>query len=514
MFFGNWPKYVEGTVDNLNAGEWWYGDSDELTYSTIYVRLDSGDGPDPDDEPVDFVIAGHSWGNYNPRGCTGDDQEFYVNGGLTNGEEKDKYCWERIESSTSNFALASEDRSGPNGGDQYWRNNCGLKTQTEAEIRYPNNDSMRIARYVTNDTEWSPCHTIPINDGTELWYGYSVYITDDPWREWCGGLRLQMWDNDFKGITLDVNMGGTSGNGCGGYDIIRGKYWKGVFDVPDNPDTPKYTYINSGIDIDDLLGTWVDLVIQIRGYTENNADTTTKLWINGQSVVNLNGLRNVIDIGSTTGMALEPLTMYHAQSLATYSGGITTWNRHYDTYGDVPRAEWQFDGRDEFRIAVQEGGKGTYNYCDVAPPIWAETPSISHPSEGETNLGTTFNASFTDFSPHRVDLQGCFPAYRMQVEVREDGEVDWETLAFSALVSSSNTVEVSGLNSNTTHQMRVRHSSYNSDTTTQYWGEWSTVIEFSTDLPTDPEPSLSLGGLEVGGNTALETDGNTDLAIP
>ena len=44
---------TEGTVDSLAVGEWDYGDSDALGFSTIYVRL--LDGADPDTKAAGYV---------------------------------------------------------------------------------------------------------------------------------------------------------------------------------------------------------------------------------------------------------------------------------------------------------------------------------------------------------------------------------------------------------------------------------------------------------------------------
>jgi hypothetical protein len=43
------------TIASLAEGEWGFGDADTLGYSTVYVRLTSPAGPDPDSEAVDYV---------------------------------------------------------------------------------------------------------------------------------------------------------------------------------------------------------------------------------------------------------------------------------------------------------------------------------------------------------------------------------------------------------------------------------------------------------------------------
>ena len=55
-----------GTMDSLAAGEWDWGDSDTLGFSTVYVRLT--DNSDPDSQADDYLTAGYvtSWGIENP----------------------------------------------------------------------------------------------------------------------------------------------------------------------------------------------------------------------------------------------------------------------------------------------------------------------------------------------------------------------------------------------------------------------------------------------------------------
>ena len=336
------------------------------------------------------------------------------------------------------------------------------------------------------ENEWTGCNRPNYNDDTEYWYGWSIYIQSDYVTETTNTDHMVMQFKNSTTIIYALYFG----------DTLNWHARRLYNDIT--------TYPIYNEDWEDEKGTWVDFVIHVVWHNTDDADAIFEVWKSGTELESVSG-SNTLPTGQSSPYF----------NLVLYETNISTegW---YDIITTPPgTSRWREFGLDEIRVT--EGAIGTYNYCDVAPPIWAETPSISHPSEGETNLGTTFNASFTDFTAHRVDLQGCYPAYKMEVEVDEDGG-DWSTLVFDSdtggAKDSSNTISVTGLSDSTTYQMRVRHSSYNSDTTTQYWGEWSTVIDFSTDLPPDPEPSLSLGGLEVGGNTALETDGNTDLAIP
>ena len=395
-------------------------------------------------------------------------------------------CSDKIEDDVS-------DRSNHTTG-QYLSEYCDWDT---AATR---NSSRRASLHISG-ANFDPCNELKTNDDTEYWIAWSIYIPINYYREYCSHMAGQIttdtsfvWAYYYGG---DNTVGDAcESNGNKGYARVR--------------HGGSMSYPNWADEWVDHEGVWTDFVLHLVLHNTDDADAISEMWVNGNPVYSYPGVKNM-PTGETKAIINLPL-LYNVYNYTGTYEPPEVWIRWYDENGDTAKPEWREEHFDEFRMA--EDTIGTKNYCDVAPPIWAENPSISHPSEGESNLATTFNASFTDFSPHRLDPQGCFPAYKMEVEVDEDGG-DWATLIFdSGEVNSSNTISVTGLSASTTYQMRVRHSSYNSDTTTQYWGEWSTVIDFSTDLPPDPEPSLSLGGLEVGGNTAVATDGNTDLAIP
>jgi hypothetical protein len=96
----------------------------------------------------------------------------------------------------------------------------------------------------------------------------------------------------------------------------------------------------------------------------------------------------------------------------------------------------------------------------------------------------------------------------MNVEVDEDGG-DWLSLVYdSGDVTSGNSDSVSGLSNNTTYQMRVRHSNYNDDTTTETWSSYSTVVDFTTGPPDAVEPSL---GMDDGGDVTVDDGGVLDI---
>jgi len=359
---------------------------------------------------------------------------------------------------------------------------------------------------------------LDIDNGTEYWIGWSQYIPADEKEQHA----------DFIAETGAFQIQSERG-------LASISYWgmdNGVYRVVRYYGTGSFKPITLANWID-LKGTWVDFVVQYTAYTSDTAGARLRYYVNG--VLKTGAWDNLQNARNST---LRPYLVWQnynwwswgdwdadVDCSTTQTGGYYNYcgcSNAVDDGSTTPECagDWTAWTRnyilDEMRINEYDGtpAQGAH-YCAVAPPIWAETPSISHPSEAETNLGTTFNASFTDFSPHRLDPQGCFPAYKMEVEVDIDGHNWTDHLDFdSGEVDSSNTISITGLAADTTYQMRVRHSSYNTPRTTQYWGEWSTVIDFSTDLPPDPEPSLSLGGLEVGGNTAVATDGNTDLAIP
>jgi hypothetical protein len=119
------------------------------------------------------------------------------------------------------------------------------------------------------------------------------------------------------------------------------------------------------------------------------------------------------------------------------------------------------------------------HYCEVASEIRAATPTITTPSQGATDVALDFTAEFSAYADHRTDAQSCFDSNATHIQIDEDGG-DWSSLVFEYNGTPVSSKQVTGLSDNDVYQIRVRHQSTNSDRSTDHWGAWSTVHDFTT----------------------------------
>jgi hypothetical protein len=121
-------------------------------------------------------------------------------------------------------------------------------------------------------------------------------------------------------------------------------------------------------------------------------------------------------------------------------------------------ADWtrdvRFDAFHAKKLTTDVTGNGDSeapgHFCEVAQEIRVNTPTISYPVEGATDVPTSFTAVFTEYVGHRADVQNCFPGYQMNVEVDATGggTPDWAGLIYDSgdtATGNSDAVEISRL---------------------------------------------------------------------
>ena len=345
---------------------------------------------------------------------------------------------------------------------------------------YGNRGFFRSYVYLRGDELNDGGITLNVDDGTEYWISWSEYIPVDE--------KIQI------GGSGSFQLMGIGGHGLPGTNLA---FYLSPFGNEADTSTAYIRYHNGSWGPYEntgpwqaLRGTWVDWVIQARFYSADNANAKFHLYKNGVLVLggNWDGKENINRDPPYAGIYIV------WQLYNTWGCG---WHDDDDSCADVAAAyygcdntgEWENWTRnllvDEMRVNEYEAAQGEH-YCDVCAPIWAATPTITIPVHEAGGYDTSFSAEFSAYADHRTDAQACFGAYRMNVEVDEvDG--DWQTLVYdSGDVSSTNSHPISGLSEETTYQMRVRHSSYNTSTTTEYWGEWSTTTVFTTTTGGEP----------------------------
>lgn len=353
---------------------------------------------------------------------------------------------------------------------------------------------------------------IEADNGTEYWFGWSMFILADEEEQL---LATNIWQLQSYSPTYS----------CGHhYTMTFGSYIES-FKIRNTNSTGSEThFVGSWID---LKGTWVDFVVHARLYSTNNANARLRTYINGVLVDSAHGdgVNNMraSDANCPPYVHWQAYNSWHCGDIGTDTDCTTTQNGGYPDYCGCSNAyddgstnalcegdweDWQRDVPvDEIRVNEYTSGQG-YNYCDVSPPIWGTKPSISFPADDQEELDTTFDALFDGYSDHKSEGdQNCYTAYQTRIQVNEQADGDFTTsLVVDATVSSTNEYEVTGLAINTTYVMRIEQSSYNTARSTEYRGvdgsNWSDTLTFTTaDIPPDPQEfrfSIKGGGVTGG----------------
>ena len=380
--------------------------------------------------------------------------------------------WARFEDCHQEIAQTISDRSSSAGTGKYFHSYCNWETDTSSDRL----DAQRSSTIYANDTNYTvDCNAMSINDGTEYWIGWSFYIPADYYQEYCSHSIVQFTRSPTGPNTILANLefGGGYGSGtCSDVDrdYFRYRAWH----------SGSTTNAGTSMKWTDLQGTWVDLVFHFVWYTSVNADAISEMYINGSQIYSYSGEINH-DLVSD-GVGLNTPFLYNALSTAD---PLSTWNRWYVENGDTQKAPWREVSFDEFRITGDT--IDTKEYCDVAPPIWPAKPTNITPNGMDITLTPT--ASWAAYDDFRSDLQGCFSAYQMKVQVDESGG-DWAGLVYdSGTIGYAASEQISGLAWDTDYQIRVAHSSYNTDRSEEYWSEWSDTVYFTTG-PTSEPPAV------------------------
>ena len=344
---------------------------------------------------------------------------------------------------------------------------CNWVDSTDNEVK----KSQRAQTTFGLPSGWSPCNEMKYNDGTEYWFGWSIYIPSDYYEEYYSHMFFEFTTTSMS-IPLALYFGGgETQNGTPNHSWRRCAYYDGGLHCGD---------FSNDNDWRDEKGQWVDIVIQARFYTTDNANATIKVWKNGVIQYSRSGGDNTT--GGVIFSAPMLYNIYAYPGYAWYDDDPKKWHKACDD-GLTSVSKWREVPADELRIT--EGSSGTYNYCSVAPPIVAATPSVTYPTPGLTGIATTFTSTFSGYSDERSDAQSCFGAYKTQVQVDESGG-NWSSLVYdSGSVNSTTSHQVTGLANNTAYQIRVRHSSYNTTISAEYWGRWSNIVTFTTGTGSD-----------------------------
>jgi len=382
------------------------------------------------------------------------------------------------------------DRTSPATG-QYWSQYCGWTTEA-AKL-----NSQRSSFIFSNATSWSPCNEMNYNDDTEYWIGISVFIPSDYYEEYYKNMIWQIIHADGDFIHT-MYFGGNTTNGVGG-STPNELHWRGVVHYSG------YDYWNTFREnwADDK-GNWVDFVIHAVWYSTTNANATTEIYMDGVSVFSVSGVANIPQADGP----IWNIQLYNTSSVG--NDPTATWNRWFDENGDTTNTTWRQLHIDEVRFT--ENTIDTKGYCDVAPPIWPQTPTISYPGNGATGINTTVTVTYSGYADHRTDAQGCFAYDTTEIQIDEDGG-DWSTLIHEGEIDAETSHEITGLNYSTTYQMRVRHQSLRSGTATDYDSTWSDTVDFTTKAGA-ASPPMTITNINSGGLTISNINSGNLSATP
>lgn len=364
-------------------------------------------------------------------------------------------------------------------GTKYSDTFCDWVDGTDTEVAR----SQRAQTTFGRASGWSECNEMEYNDGTEYWFGWSVYIMPDYYEEYYPHMIFEFTTTGSY-IPLALYFGGGETQ-----DSTPNHSWRWC------------AYYDGGLHCNDFSndndwrdekGQWADIVIQARFYTTDDANATIKVWKNGVIQYSRSGGDNVDGGGAIFSMPLL-YNIYNSDSYLPH----TLWIRAADDSLGAT-SKWRETPVDELRITEQTEGSGTYNYCSVTPPIWPVTPVIQYPTADADGINTTVTVTYSGYSDHRSDSQSCFAYTTTWVEVDEDGG-DWGTLVYdSGWVDSETSNEVSGLAYNTKYQMRVTHRSLRSGTADTYDSTTSGIIDFTTKSGESSDP-MSVSNINSGG---------------
>jgi len=278
------------------------------------------------------------------------------------------------------------------------------------------------------------CNELNVNDGSEYWVGWSVYIPEGYEVERYAHMLAQLHTNDE--VTLSISYG-SSVQGM----RVKNRVWDPIEEESDQ-------YTVEFLDWEAYKGQWIDLVAHWRLYHEDNANATMELYANGIKVQDRNGKANVgIVDGADDQLPVFYFNCYSWAYLQVSGYTASEASFQYDT--DHIR-ETNFD---EFRFYEQIGGSGDSNYCDVAPPIWAAIPTVDALGD---NVPTNFTLTYSGYVDHRDDLQNCFDRTTTQIQIDEQGG-DWSSLVYDSSTAGETSQAIAGLSPGVQYQVRVRH---------------------------------------------------------
>ena len=357
-------------------------------------------------------------------------------------------------------------------GTQYLDATCDFVDASPTEC----NESQRTHIVYGRPSGWSPCNQMKTDDNTEYWIAWSNYIPADYYVELYSHLIFQILANNKAAINIYYG-GGYGGGAYAGATDYDGAQWKNG--VP--------TFASYGGLWADDMGTWVDWVLHVVWYSTTNANAVMELYRNGNLVYSNYGLSNY------KGSGYKPIMVFNdyntTNSTAAYGDDACVERTRIGRDQEYPMVNWRRVPIDEIRIT--EDTIGTKGYCDVAQPIWAAKPAISYPTQNQNNMltsvPTTFTVTYSDYTEARTDPQNCFSYTKSQVQVDESGG-DWSILVYdSGEITDESSHLISGLANSTEYQIRVRHKSARKGSTDVYWGQWSSIVTFTTGSGSEVE---------------------------
>lgn len=307
-----------------------------------------------------------------------------------------------------------------------------------------------------------------IDNNTEYWIGWSYFVPSNYLQERMGHQLCQITDPADAGHPNRIIFGIAMGGGISADCDPKYANWYGRHDW----ESAK-THRNWRTAWTNDKGNWVDIVLNIVWYSSNNANAKFEFFMDGVSVYDRGANKNV---GFSTSRPVISINMYWpAVTQGNPCGpgddcGSDSYVENYD------QNFWRGTYLDAFR--GREGAIGTHDYCDVAPAIWSSAPTINTPAASSTQ-DTAFTASYTGYSDHRTDSQGCFARTSTTVQIDEN-PADWSGMAYENTSAHQTTQDITGLSENTTYDMRVMHKSIRLGESDTYDGVWSSTVTFNT----------------------------------